>query len=159
MESGQKVRVNRGEMQSLRWLMFAFSSILSSQTELVDRLKMLPDGEDRLGKVEQGLESLMKEMMLTLPDNQRKMVKNTLDDMEFRMVPNMTPKNNRVVMDVYDLAYIVEAAKKDICMTCIYAGDECKQCKLYRILEGISPQKEWGDSTLCPYNREDWATR
>lgn len=149
-------RVNHQEMVALRWCLAAINSVAYAKDDLAKRLECIPAGRRRWAMLLGSFRSLMDELLATVPTKQCLSIRNVMDDMELRMVPKFTPKSNRVSMDVADLSYIVNHAKKDICSACILNGDECRQCELYQILESIAPRKDWGSSTICPYMKDDW---
>ena len=137
----------------------AWWAIAGIHEDLKDRLQMIPDGMNRSETMIESLEALMLDMTGTVPEKQRKTIVNIEKDMDLRLVPKFTPMTNRCVMDVRDLAYIVRAAKKDICLGCVMDGIECKECELYQILASITPPEDWGEDTRCPFDREDWYER
>lgn len=152
-------RVNRREMQALRWSLAAINSIAYAQEDLAERLECIPNGKARWRLMLGQLRSCLNDLIGTVPRKQCQTIKNVMNDMELRMVPKMTPNTNRVAMGVEDLSYLVDHAKKDICMACVMTGDECRKCELYKILESIAPLEDWGQSTICPYSKEDWWDR
>lgn len=152
-------RVNRTEMNAIRWSLAAINSTAYAKDDLKDRLKMIPNGQRRWNLMLGQLRALLNDILGTVPKKQVLSIRNVMDDMELRMVPKLTPKSNRVTMDIDDLSLLVNAAKKDYCTACIYTGDECRKCELYQVLESISPQEDWGNSTVCPYMRKDWMNR
>lgn len=154
-EDEQK-RLNRSEMQAIRWSLAAVNSCAYAKDDLAQRLQMIPDGVNRWATMLEMLRGLLNDLIGTVPTKQCLNIKHTLDDMELRMVPKFTPKDGRVCMGIDDLSYIVKEAKRDICIGCVYTGDECRQCKLYNILEAIAPCEDWGGSYICPYSKEDW---
>lgn len=154
-------RLTRSEMTAVRWCLAAVNSVAYAQDDLKSRLECIPSGKARWRLMLGSLRSLLNDIIGTVPVSQCKTIKNTMTDMELRMVPKLTPMPQRVSMGVEELSYLVAHAKKDesLCMTCIRTGDECRSCELYKVLEGISPLNDWGESTICPYNREDWYDR
>lgn len=149
-------RMNRTEMNAVKWCLAALNSVAYAKDDLAKRLEMIPNGKRRWGLMLGQLRSLVNDLVGTIPVKQCLTIKNTMNDMELRMVPKMTPIGDRVSMSVKDLAYIVREAKKDVCVGCTYTGDECRKCELYRILESIAPLEDWGSSLMCPYSKEDW---
>ena len=118
-------RLNRTEMNAMRWCLAAINSVAYAQDDLAKRLECIPNGKVRW------------RLMLG-------------------MVPKFTPKTDRVNMGIEQLSWLVNAARKDTCMSCIRNGDECRTCDLYKILESIAPREDWGPSTMCPYYNDDW---
>lgn len=152
-------RLNRSEMQAVRWSLAALHCVAHAQNDLAERLKCIPNGQRRWRLMVGQLRALCNDIIGTTPRKQCVGIQSTMNDMELRFVPKYTPFDTRVVMDVNDLSFLVSHAKKDICSACILTGDECRECELYKILESIAPQQDWGHSTVCPYLREDWFDR
>lgn len=150
-------RLNRTEMQSVRWLLAALNSCVLAQKDLDKRLECIPEGKRRFRLMTGQLRAIANDLIGTTPTNQCRQIRNTMTDMDLRLTPKMTPVGNRVVLDVYDLSYIVQHAQKDdeLCQTCIRTGDECRECKLYQIMSAIAPLEDWGSGMMCPYG-SDW---
>lgn len=149
-------RLTASEMRAFRWLMAALNSITYGETDLKGRLECIPNGKTRYRLMLGQLRAICNDMIGTLPIKQCKQIRNTMNDMELRLVPKHTPHGSGVVLDVDDTTYLVDHAQSDVCSTCIRDGEECRSCELYQILEAITPLNEWGNSTICPFNREDW---
>ena len=132
---------------------------MGGEGPLKDRLECIPSGKVRWRLLLGQLRAVTNDLIGTIPYKQCVNIKNVMNDMELRLVPKYSGHGNRVTLDIDDLSYIVNAAKKDHCLACILNGDECRSCKLYQILESIAPMEDWGDSTVCPYMREDWLDR
>jgi len=158
LPEAQRERLKRSEMVAMRWSMAALSNLAYAQDDLADRLECIPMGKRRYRLMMGHLRSILSDIGGTIPIKQCMTVQNTMDDMELRMVPKLSPRPQTAVIEVDDLSFLVNHAKKDegMCMTCMLDGDECRKCRLYQILESIAPQQEWGKSTICPYNRPDW---
>ena len=152
-------RLNRAEMNSVRWCLAAVNSVAYAKDDLQKRLERIPNGKRRWNLMLGQLRALLNDIIGTVPKKQCNTIKNVMNDMELRMVPKFSPGGNRVSMGVEDLSLLVNAAKKDYCLSCIRNGDECKKCELYQVLESIAPLNDWGSSTICPYMREDWMER
>lgn len=152
-------RLNATEMRSARWMIAALSVCVESQRELKDRLECIPSGKARFRLMLGHLRALCNDLLGTTPYKQRRVIGNTMLDMELRMIPKHTPGDKSVVMNTDDLSFVIKYAKEALCMTCVLTGEECRQCELYKIMESICPQDDWGDSTICPYNRDDWMER
>lgn len=152
-------RLNRSEMNALKWCLAAVNSVAYAEDDLADRLECIPSGKARWRLMLGQMRACINDIIGTIPRKQGNTIRNLMNDMELRMVPKYTAYDRRVIMDVEDLSYLVAHAKKDesLCMTCTYTGDECRQCELYKTLEAIALQEHWEkDSMICPYNREDW---
>lgn len=152
-------RVNRTEMVSLRWCVAAINSVAYAKEDLDRRLQSVPYGRQRWAMMLGTFRSLMQMLLQTVPYKQRQTIWNVCSDMELRMVPKYTNNCEKCIINIGDLSYLVNHAKKDICTACVLTDSECRKCELYQILESITPQKDWGESTVCPYMRGDWMDR
>ena len=152
-------RLNRTEMVAMKWMIAAVNTCAYGQDDLAKRLESIPNGKSRFRLMLGQLRAIVNDLIGTMPVKQVLTVRNLMKDMELRLVPKFTPYDKRVSMDIDDLSYIVSAAKKDHCLACVRTGDECRKCRLYQILESVAPLNDWGDSTMCPYMREDWVDR
>ena len=149
-------RLTRDEMQALRWSLAAVNSVAQAEGPLKDRLECIPSGKVRWRLLLGQLRAVTNDLIGTIPYKQCVNIKNVMNDMELRMVPKFSASDNRVIMTAPDLAYLVDAAKRDKCMGCIYTGDECRQCELYKILSAITPMQDYGNGMICPYNLAEW---
>ena len=150
-------RLNRPEMQALRWVIAALNSVALAEKDLQKRLECVPEGQVSYRLMLGQLRALCNDMIGTIPVKQCKQIKNVMDDMELRMIPKYTTNKNQVVMGVDDVSYIVSHAQRDeeLCQTCIMDGNECRSCKMYQILESVAPLEDYGSGMMCPYNG-DW---
>ena len=149
-------RLKRSEMQALRWSLAAVNSVAYAQEDLAERLECIPQGKVRWRLMLGHLRACLNDIIGTVPRKQCATIKNTMNDMELRMVPKYSPTSQKVVLNAEDLSYLVAHAKKDICSVCILTDDECRECELYKILEAIAPREDWGSKTVCPYLTEEW---
>lgn len=149
-------RLNSTEMRAIRWSLAAINSIAYAEEDLAHRLECIPNGRLRWRLMLGQLRALCNDLIGTTPRKQCNTIKNTMKDMELRMVPKFTPRDSRVVMDAPDLGYLVTLAKKEACTACILTDDECRQCELYKILESAVPLEDYGDGSICPYNMLKW---
>jgi len=149
-------RLNRDEMQAVRWTLAAVNSVAQAQEPLQKRLECIPNGKSRWRLLLGQMRAVTNDIIGTIPYKQCVNIKNVMMDMELRLVPKYSAAENRVVMDAKDLAFLIDAAKRDMCAGCIYTGDECRKCELYKILSAITPLKDYGNGMICPYNLAEW---
>lgn len=149
-------RLTASEMRAVRWCLAAISSIAYAQEDLASRLECVPNGKCRWRLMLGHLRALLNDLLGTVPEKQRKSIRNTMHDMEQRLVPKYTPMDNRVVLPAHDVGYLVEQAKKEMCTSCVLTDDECRKCELYQILEAAVPLDDYGNGGICPYNMLKW---
>ena len=152
-------RLMRPEMSALKWCFAALNSVTYGQDDLAARLKKIPNGTRRWNLMLGQLRALLNDIIGTVPVKQCQNIKNTMNDMELRLVPKTSQMPHNAVVSVDDLTYIVKAAKKSICTSCTLMDGECRTCELYKILETISPLEDYGSGMICPYMKEDWWDR
>ena len=149
-------RLTRNEMQALRWSLAAVNSISQAEGALQDRLECIPNGKCRWRLLLGQLRAVTNDIIGTIPYKQCVNIKNVMIDMELRMVPKYSPVDQHVIMVAQDLAYLVDAARRDKCMGCVCTGEECRKCELYKILSAITPMQDYGNGMICPYNLATW---
>ena len=149
-------RLNSTEMRAVRWSLAAENSVSYAQRDLEKRLECIPEGKRRWRLMLGQLRALCNDLIGTIPVKQCKTIRNTMEDMELRMVPKGTKRDNRVVMDAKDLGYLVTLAKQERCTACVLTDAECRDCTLYKILESAVPLDDYGDGGICPYNLLKW---
>lgn len=155
----QTVRLKRSELSALKWGFAALSSLTYGKTDLSDRLKMIPNGQKRYNLMHGQLTALMNDLIGTAPVKQCCNIRNTMSDMELRLVPKSTPMSHKACIDVDDLTYLVDGAKATYCTSCTLMDGECRSCRLYKILELLSPLDDYGSGLVCPYMTKDWMDR
>lgn len=150
-------RLNRTELRAARWLVTVMYICFELREELAERLKCIPNGQARFNMMLGHVQAIANDVIGTVPKSQKDQIQHTIDDMDIRLVPKFAPKGNRVVLDLYQLHYIVSHAQKDeaLCQTCVRTDDECRKCEFYKILSAIAPLTDWGSGTMCPYSG-DW---
>ena len=149
-------RLNSTEMRAIRWSLTAVNSIAYAERDLANRLECIPNGKVRWRLMLGQLRALCNDLIGTTPNKQVKTIRNTLNDMEIRLVPKFTTFDNRVVLDASDVGALVTLAKETACTSCIKTDSECRACELYKILESAAPLDDYGDGGLCPYNMLTW---
>jgi len=149
-------RLNSTEMRAVRWSLAAKYSVACAAEVLGKRLDCIPEGRVRWRLMLGQLRALCNDLIGTVPAKQRKTIWNVMNDMELRMVPKGTKRDDRVVMDAKDLGYLVTLAKQERCTACVLTDAECRDCTLYKILESAVPLDDYGDGGICPYNLLKW---
>lgn len=148
-------RLNRTEMNSMNWMLAAVNAVAYAQTDLAERMKMIPDGPKRMNDTLEMLRSVTNDLIGTVPLKQCVRIKNTMHDMELRLVPKMAAKDVRVVLSKDEAKDLVDSAQ-ELCKTCTKDGEECKDCQLYKVLTAVLPLDDYGLGLLCPYNMAGW---
>lgn len=149
-------RLRASEMAAMRWLTAAVHIVAEAQDDLATRLECIPNGKSRYRLMRGHLRAIVNDICGTMPEKQKNQIVNMTRDMELRMVPRYSPGTARMILNKEEANYLVDHAKADVCSACILNGEECRTCEMYQMLEAITPLEDWGDSTMCPYNRKDW---
>lgn len=148
-------RLTRTEMHSVQWLLNAVSTLRYAETDLMKRLECVPSGNQRLRLCIGQLGSLLRDVLGTVSDKQRRQLRNTANDMEIRLVPKMTSQTVSVVLDEKTAKELVEAAQAKCHWECVPDLDESRDCELCRILETVVPLESY-ESVSYPYWRAEW---
>ena len=149
------VRLTRSEKLAMLWFANADTTLDELQTTIADRLKMIPDGEERMKKLAKEADDLLQEVRLTIPMNQRQALQNTACDYEVRMAPKLTPESINVIMTGDEFKELVDLARTK-CRECTETDETCTACKLFTLLTSILPLEGYS-GMLCPYNMGEWA--
>lgn len=147
-------RMNRGEYEAMRGLLGAVSYIAHADRNLAKRLESVPYGKQRMRMILGGVKALSDDLIGTMPQGQCKQLKNTMEDMEIRMVPKMAAMCRNVVFDK-DLAKELIDIAQEKCHGCVEDGESCRSCGLYRVLESLLPLNDFG-GMLCPFSVSEW---
>ena len=147
--------LTRREKASLQYLAHAVSALVEAKDDLKDRLVMIENGTERMAKLADEAISLLTEVRTTVPEKQRNSMVNTTKDYEIRLVPKFTPSTHNVVVQKEDFRELVDSAQTK-CRECTLDNEECRQCKLYRLLVTVLPMDSYEGTFLCPYNMAEW---
>lgn len=149
-------RLNRHQMQALRWLIGVLHIVAVAPEDLGDRLDCIPNGRRRYRLMHGQLNAIVNDLIGTITLQQAKQINNTIHDMTMQMVPKGTPVSHKVVVETDDLARLIAYAQKEKCSACIATDDDARRCDLYKTLEAIAPRPDYGSGTMCPYMDESW---
>jgi hypothetical protein len=147
--------VTRQEKLSILFLMNTVSAMMDSREELKDRIGRIDGGPELMDTMCGSAEKLLTEIRRTIPTEQRHNINNVSKDMEMRMTPKATPRKTSVVMQKDEFRTLVDAAQEK-CKECTDDNDECRKCKLFRLLTVILPMDSYDGTFLCPYNAREW---
>lgn len=149
------VKLTRNEKMAMLLFAYAATILDDLQQDIGGRLGMIPDGKERLEKLSKDTDQLLHECRLTIPENQRKNLQNTIQDFEVRFVPKMTPSQTSVVMQKEEFRELVDIARTK-CWECTEDDDTCAACQLYQVLTVVLPLEDYHNNFLCPYNLGEW---
>ncbi len=154
MEEKDCERMKRSEYEAMRGLLAATSYIAHGNDDLQQRLKCIPSGKQRMRMLLGSVRALADDLIGTMTRSQCQQLRNTMQDMEIRMVPKMTGMSQNVIFDK-DLAKGLIDAAQEKCHGCVEDGNGCRNCALYKVLEGIIPLENY-DGMICPYAVSEW---
>ena len=150
------VRLNRQEKISMIVLAYAATILDDLQKEISERLKMIPDGAERLADLSRKTDDLLNELRMTIPINQRMTLQNTAQDYEIHLQPKATPSTTSVVMQKEEFKEMVDLARAK-CHDCTEDNETCENCRLFQLLTVLLPLDDYEGTFLCPYNLGEWA--
>ena len=148
-------RLKRYEKESMLYLMNLVSNIAWAKDDLKERLKMIPEGAERMETALEHFTKLLEDLIQTVPVNQCKNLKNIAEDYQMRSVPKAMPKQTNIIITKENAKVLIDSAQEGRCTSCILDGDECRKCDLEQALECITPMTEYRQ-TMCPYNMAGW---
>ena len=148
-------RLNRVEMQAVRMMLAALSTAAYAKDDLKERLECVPDGNKRFRLALGGLRAVCDDVIGTVSRSQCKQIYGTMKDFEMRLLPKMTPGTTNIIMTKDQGKDLLECARWK-CHDCVEDGEACRQCKLYKLLEAITPMDSYGDGLICPYALAKW---
>lgn len=148
-------RLTRGEFDAVRCLLGAVSYTASASENLQKRLACFDNGKQRMAMVLGGLKAIADDVIGTIPVGQCKQIRNTMNDMEMRMVPKMTRMSQNVIMEKDTAKALIDIAMEK-CHGCVEDDKGCRDCALYKILETLLPLETYEGGLLCPYSMSEW---
>jgi len=149
-------RLNRGEFEAVRCLLGALSYTAHAKQDLQKRLECVPGGRQRMAMVLGGLRAIADDVIGTVPRGQCKQLRNTMSDMEMRMVPKMTGMSQNVILEKDHAKALIDIAMER-CRGCVEGAEEGRKCPLYKVLESFLPLDSYENGMLCPYSRSEWS--
>ena len=147
-------RLNRREFEAARCLLGAVSYAAHAQEDLQNRLQCLDKGKQRMAMIVGCIKAMADDIIGTVPTGQCRQLKNTMMDMEMRMVPKLTRMSTNVIFDQQVAKGLIDAAMEQ-CKGCVEDARSCRKCALYKVLESALPLDNY-DSLSCPYSRSEW---
>ena len=154
MEEKDCERMNRGEYEAMRCLLGAVSYMAHANDDLGKRLECIPSGRQRMNMVLGGIRAIADDLIGTMPRAQCRQLKNTMSDMEIRMVPKLTAMSQNVILEKEIARGLYDAAMEK-CRGCVEDSESCRKCSLYSVLEGTLPLENY-DGLICPYSISEW---
>lgn len=148
-------RLNRGEYEAVRCLLGAVNYMAHARDGLKGREGAVTNGPARMTVLVEGVRAFADELLDTVPTGQCKQLRNTMMDMEIRMVPKRMPKSQNVVLEKDHAKALVDIAM-DKCHGCVEDEKSCLDCALYKVLVSFLPLDSYENGMLCPYSLSEW---
>ena len=148
-------RLNRGEFEAMRGLIAATSYVAHARDDLQKRLECIPGGKQRMSMLLGSIKAITDDIVGTMTVNQCKQLRNTMNDMDIRMVPKLTRMSQNVIFEK-DLAKGLIDIAQEKCHGCVEDSESCRSCSLYKILEALIPLEDYRTPILCPYSVTEW---
>ena len=155
LEEEDCIRLNRGEFEAVRCLLGAVNYAAHANDDLQKRLMIIPGGQQRMTDTLQDLRDITDDVIGTVPRGQCKQLRNTMRDMEIRMVPKMSPMSLNVILERDTAKALIDIAMER-CHGCVEDGMNCRKCALYQVLESFLPLENYENGLLCPYSVAEW---
>ena len=148
-------RLRRPEYEAVRCLLGAISYAAHARDDLKDRVDTVTNGRARMEVLVEGLKSFVDELLAKVPDGQCRQLRNTMKDMEMRMIPRLTPMSQNVLMEKDNAKALIDRAMER-CHGCVEDERSCLDCGLYKVLESMLPLDSYDNGMLCPYALSEW---
>lgn len=148
-------RMNRGEYEAMRCLLGAVNYAVISSKDLQKRLDSIPSGRQRMSMAVGAIRAIADDLIGTIPVGQCKQLRNTMTDMEIRMVPKLSTMSQNIILEK-ELARGLFDAAMEKCHGCVEDSVNCRSCSLYKLLESTLPLDDYQGRMLCPYSVSEW---
>ena len=155
LEDDESIRLNRGEYEAVRCLLGAVNYAAHANDDLQKRLMIIPGGQQRMTDALQELRNITDDVIGTVPSGQCRQLKNTMTDMDIRMVPKLAPMSRNVILDKDTAKELIDIAMER-CHGCVEGHEDGRKCALYKVLEGFLPLDNYDNGMLCPYSMSEW---
>ena len=136
----------------------AYAAYLSElcyiRDDMQDRLSMVENGSERLNEVIEKAGSLLREILDTGTDAQKKKLRNTFHDYRMVLTPMLSNGSTNVLMTREQAKDLVDLAQEK-CASCVEDGESAKNCPVYKVLEVTTPLNRY-DSMVCPFSLATW---
>lgn len=149
------VRLRRSEKRSMMFLIGMCNTMDEFLRDLHDRLGMIENGEERMRKLLDDCCTLMEEVRMTIPLEQRLGIENTANDYKMALCPKVQSFSDNNIVSEDELKALVDASRT-LCRECVNDDKECEKCDLFRLLSCVLPMENYHYSELCPYNLAEW---
>ena len=154
-ESDRK-RLVRNEYTLLMRMMCELSTLSFIKDEMRRRLDMVPNGYSRVCMAHGQVLSLVNDIIGTIPDEQKDIIRHSMEDNEVRIVPKNMPDKIRLTVEAKDLGYLFDLARPKKCEYCTENSKECRKCELYKLHTKYIPLESYDTIRYCPYNLQKW---
>ena len=148
-------RMTKPEFEALRCLLGAVSYVAHANNDLQKRLECIPGGKQRMAMALGSIKAIAEDIVGTMTRQQAKQMQNSMSDLEMRMVPKLASIAQNVVLDK-DIAKGLIDMAKDQCHGCVEDNNSCRECKLYQMLEAVTPLDDYDYGLICPYSLAEW---
>lgn len=156
LEDADCERLNRGEYEAVRCLLGAVSYTAHASDDLKKRLECIPSGRERMNMTLGGIRAICDDIIGTIPVGQCKQLRNTMNDMEIRIVPKLAAMSQNVILEKDVAKGLIDAAMEK-CRGCVETNEGGRKCALYKVLESFLPLNDYDNGLLCPYAVSEWA--
>ena len=156
LEDADCERLNRGEYEAVRCLLGAVSYTAHASEDLKKRLECIPSGRERMNMTLGGIRAIVDDIIGTIPVGQCKQLRNTMNDMEIRIVPKLAAMSQNVILEKDVAKGLIDAAMEK-CRGCVETNEGGRKCALYKVLESFLPLNDYDNGLLCPYAVSEWA--
>ena len=143
------------EFSQLKILMSFMSELLYTRDHFQDRLEYVQDGQKRMNKLITNVSGLIRDILATGPESQRKQLGNVTKDYKVELLPKLSQGSANIIMTKEQAKQLIDLAQEK-CKTCVEDPQSAQKCALYQFLE-VTAVPDSYNSLLCPYAKATWA--
>jgi hypothetical protein len=143
------------EFSALKRLTAFISDLLYAKEDLNERLDEIADGQKRIDEALDLTTQIVKDILATGPESQKKQLYNTIKDYKIELIPLLSSGSSNIIMSKTHVKNLIDIAKEK-CSTCVENPQNAKRCALYKILE-VTALPDSYETLLCPYSTATWA--
>ena len=143
------------EFSLLKRLTAFISDLLYTKDDMQSRLALIPDGKQRMDALLDDASALVKDILATGPESQKKQLYNTMKDYKIELMPKLSYGSSNIVLSKEQVKQLIDVAQEK-CKHCIEDPESAQKCALYKFLV-ITALPDSYNTLLCPYSQAKWA--
>lgn len=130
---------NRAQIDSYLYLCASLSNLIEAQKSMQKRVRLIPNGWRNFRLICSLFERLLKDLGETFEPAKRAQLQRMVGRIRIKLVigPQIVQEEEQYVLAQKDFGVLISAATKQ-CQICMGSPEDCKQCELGRVIDGVS---------------------